>query len=95
MRIYFMATAAARVTLAVLLLSLIFLLHPFTEGRVTSYGWMALISIPFRSIRFHANNSNWGFVLQRVIPRNSENDAWPHIASNISGVLSQEATLST
>jgi hypothetical protein len=66
-----------------------------SEGRVTSDGWMALISIPFRSIRFHPNNSNWGIVLERNLPRNSEFDTWPRVAANISGVLTQEGTLSS
>ena len=64
-----------------------------SEGRVTSSGWMALIAIPFRSIRFHPDNSNWGIVLQRNFPRNSETDFWPRIATNIAGVLPQEGTL--
>lgn len=64
-----------------------------SDGRVSRQGWMALIAIPFRSLRFHPDHSTWGFVVQRVLPRNSENDTWPHIASNITGVLTQEGTL--
>jgi len=64
-----------------------------SEGRETSQGWMALIAIPFRSIRFRPLASNWGVVFMRNLPRNSESDFWPRVAANISGVLSQEATL--
>jgi len=64
-----------------------------SEGRVTKDGWMALIAIPFRSLRFRAVGSDWGVVFQRNLPRNSESDFWPRVAANISGVLSQEGTL--
>jgi hypothetical protein len=64
-----------------------------SDGQVTESGWMALISIPFRSIRFPRNQSNWGIVLARHFPRNSEDDNWPRIAADTTGVLSQEGTL--
>ena len=64
-----------------------------SEGRVTREGWMALIAIPFRSIRFRPQGTNWGVVFIRNFPRNSENDYWPRVAANISGVLSQEGEL--
>lgn len=64
-----------------------------SEGRVTPEGWMALISIPFRSLRFRPLGSEWGVVFERRYPRNSEVDYWPRISSNISGLLAQEGTL--
>ncbi|HEY1985429.1 MAG TPA: hypothetical protein VGG85_08470 [Terracidiphilus sp.] len=64
-----------------------------SEGRITSKGWMALIAIPFRSIRFPAVGRDWGVVLWRNLPRNSEQDYWPRVSANVSGVLSQEGTL--
>ena len=64
-----------------------------SAGRVTSQGWMALLAIPFRSLRFHAGAQQWGVVLTRSLPRNSESDHWPHIAQNIQGTLTQEGTL--
>jgi hypothetical protein len=64
-----------------------------SEGQVTSGGWMALMAIPFRSLRFRPNGSDWGVVFGRNFPRNSETDNWPHIAANVSGTLTQEATL--
>ncbi len=54
---------------------------------------MALIAIPFRSLRFRSDGSDWGVVFQRNFPRNSESDFWPRISTNITGVLSQEGTL--
>jgi len=64
-----------------------------SEGRVTPGGWMALMAIPFRSLRFRPGASDWGVVFGRSLPRNSEQDFWPRVAANVSGVLSQEATL--
>jgi hypothetical protein len=64
-----------------------------SEGKVTPDGWMALIAIPFRSLRFRSGRSDWGVVFERNLPRNSEVDFWPRVAANVSGVLSQEETL--
>ena len=64
-----------------------------SEGKVTRKGWMALMAIPFRSLRFRPVGSDWGVVLERNLPRNSETDYWPRVAQNISGTLSQEGTL--
>jgi hypothetical protein len=64
-----------------------------SDARVTKEGWMAIIAIPFRSLRFHAGQRDWGVVFQRNLPRNSETDFWPRVAANVSGVLTQEATL--
>jgi hypothetical protein len=64
-----------------------------SEGQVTRDGWMALMAIPFRSLRFRPGGSDWGVVFARNFPRNSETDFWPRVAANISGVLTQEETL--
>jgi hypothetical protein len=63
-----------------------------SEARVTAEGWMALIAVPFRSLRFHAA-SDWGVVFQRNLPRNSEVDFWPRVSTSTPGVLSQEAIM--
>ncbi len=64
-----------------------------SEGAVIPGGWMALMAIPFRSLRFRSGGPDWGFVLARNLPRNSEQDYYPRIATNISGILSQEGIL--
>jgi hypothetical protein len=64
-----------------------------SEGRVTRKGWLALLAIPFRSLRFRPMSSDWGVVLQRNLPRNSEVDYWPRVSANVSGTLTQEGTL--
>lgn len=64
-----------------------------SEARITTTGWMALIAIPFRSLRFRSEASDWGVVFWRNLPRNSESDFWPRVSTSISGVLTQEATM--
>jgi hypothetical protein len=64
-----------------------------SEAQVTAGGWMALLSIPFRSLRFPQSGADWGVVFWRNLPRNSEQDFWPRISANVAGYLSQEATL--
>jgi hypothetical protein len=64
-----------------------------SEAQVTQDGWMALFAIPFRSIRFRADSSDWGVVFMRNLPRNSEVDYWPRVSSTVAGTLSQEGTL--
>jgi hypothetical protein len=64
-----------------------------SEARVTRQGWMALISIPFRSLRFRPTGGDWGVVLERNLPRNSETDYWPRVSASVTGTLSQEGTL--
>jgi hypothetical protein len=64
-----------------------------SEGQVTPGGWMALVAIPFRSLRFRPGGLDWGVVFMRNFPRNSEVDYWPRVSTNITGVLSQEGSL--
>ena len=64
-----------------------------SDGRVTREGWMALVAIPFRSLRFRPDGSDWGVVFMRNLPRNSEQDFWPRVAATAFGYLSQEGTL--
>jgi len=64
-----------------------------SDGQITPGGWMALMAIPFRSLRFRSFGSDWGVVFRRNFPRNSEGDFWPRVAANVAGTLSQEGTL--
>jgi hypothetical protein len=64
-----------------------------SEGRITRKGWMVLVAIPFRSLRFRSDIDRWGVVFERNFPRNSEVDYWPRVAANVSGTLTQEATM--
>ncbi len=64
-----------------------------SAARVTARGWIAVLSIPFESLRFRPGGLPWGVVLMRNLPRASETDEWPAISSNVTGTLSQEGTL--
>ena len=64
-----------------------------SSARRTPEGWIALMAIPFRSIRSRRTSVEWGVVLSRNLPRNSETDYWPRVSQSISGTLSQEGTL--
>ncbi len=64
-----------------------------SDSRITRKGWMALLAIPFRSLRFPPRTNDWGAVFWRNLPRNSENDFWPRVSAGVSGQLSQEGTL--
>jgi hypothetical protein len=64
-----------------------------SDAKITKRGWMALIAIPFRSIRFSSKSTDWGAVFSRNFPRNSEQSFWPRVSANVTGQLSQEGTL--
>ncbi len=64
-----------------------------SDARRTAQGWVAMMAIPFRSIRSRAKSPEWGVVMSRNLPRNSETDYWPRVTPSISGLLTQEGTL--
>ena len=64
-----------------------------SAATITAKGWVAVMSIPFTSLRFREGGLPWGFVAMRSLPRNSEEDEFPAINANIAGELSQEGLL--
>ena len=65
-----------------------------SDGHVTSTGWPHSSTCPSAYIRFNPANPNWGFVLfRRTFPATLEQAFSPRVAADISGILSQEATL--
>jgi hypothetical protein len=65
-----------------------------SRGKVTSRGYVVMIAIPFKSLRFPAaKQQQWGIILYRGIYRKSENAFWPQISRKVEGRLGQEATL--
>jgi hypothetical protein len=46
------------------------------HARITSEGWIAEISIPFKTLRFKPGQPVWGLNIQRVIKRNNETNRW-------------------
>lgn len=65
-----------------------------TNGKRTENGFVVIMSIPFRSLRFsHDELQKWGVVFHRNIPRNNEDDYWPYVAAKVNGRLNQEAIM--
>jgi hypothetical protein len=63
-----------------------------SEGRVTPFGYVVKIAIPFRSLRFSpADRQTWGLALSRHIPRLSENAFWPRVSRREQGLVPQFA----
>jgi Domain of unknown function (DUF5916) len=62
-----------------------------SAGRRTADGYVVLMAIPFKSLRFPSGTdpSAWGIALQRAIPTRSESSFWPGITNRISGFSSQ------
>ena len=64
-----------------------------SEGKLTDRGFVVLMAIPFRSLRFSSRDpQTWGILLNRELPRNSEDTFWPAYSSRIQGRLNQEGT---
>ncbi len=64
-----------------------------SEGKLTSQGYMLLMTIPFKSLRFPSTDSQtWRIILNRGIPRTNENLFWPRISNRIQGRFNQAAT---
>jgi len=65
-----------------------------SEGRITRDGYVVLVSIPFRSLRFsHAPAQTWGFAVARLIVRTNETAFWPYITRRIASFGQQLARL--
>ncbi|HUR37447.1 MAG TPA: DUF5916 domain-containing protein, partial [Terriglobales bacterium] len=64
-----------------------------SSGQMTAKGWVAMMSVPFKSMRFPSTpTQKWGVLLQRVIPRTGENLFWPHVSTSVSGRMNQAGT---
>ena len=65
-----------------------------TYSKINGSGYMVMIEIPFKSLRFRQEATNdWGVILIRVIPRNSEHSYFPRLNPRVQGMLTQEGTL--
>ena len=64
-----------------------------SRGKITSAGYVVIMRIPFKSLRFQPSTSQeWGIALWRYIGRRAEGDWWPYITLQKRGILSQAAT---
>ncbi|MBV8846683.1 MAG: carbohydrate binding family 9 domain-containing protein [Bryobacterales bacterium] len=62
----------------------------YSEGRLTPDGFIAILAIPFKSLRFSPKEmQEWGLGLGRFIPTNNENSFWPYITQRVSGFSPQ------
>jgi len=65
-----------------------------SEGHLTGRGYLVLMAIPFKSLRFpNTDQQEWGIILNRSIPRTNENLFWPRISIRIQGRFNQAATV--
>jgi hypothetical protein len=66
----------------------------YSEGRVTPEGFVVLIAVPFRSLRFsRAGAQTWGVALFRGIPVRNENAFWPFVTQKVDGFAQQMGTM--
>lgn len=64
-----------------------------SEGKLTGKGYILLIAIPFKSLRFpNTDKQEWRIILNRSIPRTNENLFWPRITNRVQGRFNQAAT---
>jgi hypothetical protein len=65
-----------------------------SDGRLTADGYVVVMKIPFKSLRFsNAAAQTWGVAVARNVPRANEMSFWPYITRRISGFGQQMATL--
>ena len=65
-----------------------------SEGRLTPFGFVVLMRIPFKSLRFsNAPAQTWGVAVGRIVPRANETSFWPYITRRIAGFGQQMATM--
>jgi hypothetical protein len=66
----------------------------YSNGKLTNEGYVVWMSIPFKSLRFpNKAEQSWGLILDRDIPRKSEEAYWPEYTRKIEGRLNQEGTM--
>jgi len=64
-----------------------------SDGQITDSGYVALMSIPFKSLRFRKESiQDWGIAVGRIIPRLNEFSHWPYITSRKEAFIPQFAS---
>jgi hypothetical protein len=65
-----------------------------TESKLTDAGYIVLVSVPFRSLRFPRESmQTWGFLVYRGIARKNEEGFWPPYSTRIAGRMNQAASM--
>jgi uncharacterized protein DUF5916 len=63
-----------------------------SEGRLTSFGYVVWMAIPFKSLRFpNQPEQHWRLALARAIRRNNETSFWPYLTRRIASMGQQLA----
>jgi hypothetical protein len=66
----------------------------YTDAQLTDGGYVVLMTIPFRTMRFaETSEQRWRVQFERNIPRSSEGSYWPPYSQAIDGRLNQAAVL--
>jgi len=66
----------------------------YTQGQVTAAGYVVMMTIPFRAMRFpETTDQRWRIQFERLIPRTSEEAYWPAYSQLVDGRLNQAAVL--
>jgi hypothetical protein len=67
----------------------------YSEGRLTADGYAAMLTIPFKSLRFARTPAQtWGMALMRSIPALNEQSFWPFVTHKVSGFNQQLGNMS-
>ena len=66
----------------------------FSEGELTNKGYIVLITVPMKSLRFSESNEQlWRVQFNRQITRYGEQSFWPEYSINVEGRLNQAALM--
>ncbi len=66
----------------------------YTDAQLTAGGYVVLMTIPFRTMRFAETlEQRWRIQFERLIPRASEESYWPPYSQTVDGRLNQAAVL--
>jgi len=66
----------------------------YTSAQRTDGGYVVLMTIPFRTMRFpETGEQRWRVQFERIIPRSSEESYWPAYSQSVDGRLNQAAVL--
>ncbi len=65
-----------------------------TESKRTDEGYIVLLTVPFKSLRFPRESlQSWGFLVYRGIARKNEEGFWPHYSTRVAGRMNQAAVM--
>jgi hypothetical protein len=66
-----------------------------SRGKLTDDGYVVLISVPFKALRFPVKtvgSQEWGLALVRTVRANNETDYWPGNTQRVNGFIAQFST---